>query len=126
MFRYDMKDTAAINAIFRRPEIRNLLPRNIGVYWGNKPVKQNRESLTEDEKLELHFLDIGRSGKAKLTGEVISNARQELDQNGRYAISMTMNATGTKVWAKMTAEAANKQQRGRIAIVLDNTVYSAP
>src|SRR5690606_34482269 len=38
----------------------------------------------------------------------------------------TMNATGTKAWAKMTAEAASKTPRGRIAIVLDNSVYSAP
>jgi SecD/SecF fusion protein len=125
-FRYDLKDTAEINAIFSRPEIRNLLPRNVSVYWGNKPEKQDRQSVTEVPKLDLYFLETGRSGKPKLTGEVISNARQELDQNGRYAISMTMNATGTKIWAKMTAEAANKQPRGRIAIVLDNTVYSAP
>jgi SecD/SecF fusion protein len=125
-FRYDLTDTAEINAIFKRPEIRNLLPRNVGIYWANKPDQLDRESLTEEPKLTLYFLETGRTGKAKLTGEVISNARQELDQNGRYAVSMTMNATGTKIWAKMTAEAANKQPRGRIAIVLDNTVYSAP
>ncbi|HEX5168768.1 MAG TPA: protein translocase subunit SecDF [Cyclobacteriaceae bacterium] len=126
MFRYSLTDTAQINSIFRRPDIRNLLPRNVGIYWGNKTDQQDRESLTEEPRLQLYFLETGRSGKPKLTGEVISNARHELDQNGRYAISMTMNATGTKIWAKMTAEAANKQPRGRIAIVLDNTVYSAP
>src|SRR5690606_7757780 len=43
-----------------------------------------------------------------------------------FAVSMNMNAAGTKVWAKWTAEAANKQPQGRIAIVLDNFVYSAP
>lgn len=125
-FRYDLKDTAQINAIFRKPEVRSLLPRNVSVYWGNKPEKRDRQSVTEEPKLELYFLETGRTGKPKLTGEVISDARQELDQNARYAISMKMNATGTKIWAKMTAEAANKQPRGRIAIVLDNTVYSAP
>jgi SecD/SecF fusion protein len=35
-----------------------------------------------------------------------------------------MNSTGTRIWAKWTAEAA--QKRSRIAIVLDNLVYSAP
>ncbi len=125
-FRYDLKDTAQINAIFKRADIVSMLPRNVAVFWGNKPNKQNRESLSEEPKMDLYFLEVGRSGKPKLTGEVISNARQELDPNGRYAISMTMNATGTKIWAKMTAESANKQPRGRIAIVLDNTVYSAP
>ena len=125
-FRYDLKDTAQINDIFKRADIINMLPRNVAVFWGNKPNKQDRESLTEETKMDLYFLEVGRTGKPKLTGEVISNARQELDPNGRYAISMTMNATGTKIWAKMTSEAANKQPRGRIAIVLDNTVYSAP
>src|SRR5690606_30907270 len=125
-FRYALRDTAQINAIFRRSDVRNLLPRNVGVYWANKPEKMDRNSLTEEPMLELHFLDIGRTGKPKLTGETITNARHEIDQNGRYAVSMTMNATGTKIWAKMTAEAANKQPQGRIAIVLDNVVYSAP
>lgn len=125
-FRYSLRDTAQINTIFKRADIRSLLPRNVGVYWGNKPEKQNRDNINEEPKLELHFLDIGRSGKPKLTGETITNARQELDQNGRFTVSMTMNATGTKIWAKMTADAANKQPQGRIAIVLDNSVYSAP
>lgn len=121
-FRYDTKDTAAINAIFKRADIRSLLPRNVGIYWANKPDKDYGPT----EGLQLYFLDLGRNGKAKLTGEVISDARQDLDEYARPAVSMTMNATGTRIWAKMTAEAANKTPRGRIAIVLDNTVYSAP
>ncbi|HEY8512092.1 MAG TPA: protein translocase subunit SecDF [Cyclobacteriaceae bacterium] len=125
-FRYALSDTAQINAIFRRPDVRSLLPRNVGVYWANKPEKIDRNSLTEEPGLELYFLDIGRTGKPKLTGETITNARHEIDQKGRYAVSMTMNAAGTKVWAKMTADAASKQPQGRIAIVLDNLVYSAP
>src|SRR4030095_3682667 len=32
----------------------------------------------------------------------------------------------TRIWAKMTANAANKSPKGRIAIVLDQNVYSAP
>jgi SecD/SecF fusion protein len=121
-FRYTIKDTAAINAIFKRDDIRNVLPRNVGVYWGNKPDK----NYGSTEALQLYFLDLGRSGKSKLSGEVINDARQDLDEYARPAVSMTMNATGTRIWAKMTAEAANKTPKGRIAIVLDNTVYSAP
>jgi SecD/SecF fusion protein len=122
-FRYDLKDTAEINAIFKRQEIRNILPRNVGLYWAAKPDKD----VNGNEALELHFLDLGRNGKAKLTGEVITDARNDLDpQTTKPAVSMNMNAAGTKVWAKMTAEAAGKSPRGRIAIVLDNSVYSAP
>lgn len=121
-YRYNLKDTAEIKAIFRRPEIRNMLPRNVGVYWANKPD----DDYKTGEALQLYFLDIGRNGVAKLTGEVINNATQDLDEYARPAVSMTMNATGTRTWAKMTAAAANSSPKGRIAIVLDNSVYSAP
>ena len=120
-FRYAVKDTAEINRILERADIRSLLPRNVGVYWG-KPEKD----YGPVEGIQLHFLDLGRSGQPKLTGEVINDARQDLDEYARPAVSMTMNATGTRVWAKMTADAANKSPKGRIAIVLDYIVYSAP
>jgi SecD/SecF fusion protein len=122
VFRYALKDTAEINRILKRSDIRSLLPRNVGVYWANKP-DQDYGSI---EGIQLHFLDLGRSGQPKITGEVINDARQDLDEYARPAVTMTMNATGTRVWAKMTAEAASKSPRGRIAIVLDNAVYSAP
>jgi SecD/SecF fusion protein len=121
-FRYPLKDTAEINRIFRRADVRSLLPRHVGVYWANKPDKAGGTV----EALQLYFLDMGRTGKPKLTGEVITDARQDLDEFARPAVSMTMNATGTRIWAKWTAEASSKSPRGRIAIVLDNLVYSAP
>lgn len=121
MFRYELKDTAKINDIFKRADVRNLLPRTVGVYWANKA-----EGEKGNEALELFFLDIGRNGRARLTGEVITDARNDLDESGNPAVSMNMNTTGTKIWAKWTAEASSKSPRGRIAIVLDNSVYSAP
>ena len=121
-FRYELKDTAEINAIFRRNDVRSLLPRNVGVYWGNK-ADNNYQS---GEALQLYFLDIGRNGLPRLTGEVINNAREDRDEYARPAVSMTMNAVGTREWAKMTKAAAERTPKGKIAIVLDNTVYSAP
>ncbi|WP_276373332.1 protein translocase subunit SecDF [Chryseolinea sp. H1M3-3] len=121
-FRYDVKDTAKINGIFKRPEIRSLLPRTVGIFWANKPEKDQLGK----EALELFFLDIRRDGKAKLDGTVITEARSDLDELAQPAVSMNMNAAGTRIWAKWTAEASSKNPKGRIAIVLDNTVYSAP
>ena len=121
-FRYDVKDTAKINSIFKRSDIKTLLPRNVGVYWANKPDQDQ----SGKEALELFFLDIRRDGKAKLDGTVITEARSDLDEFAQPAVSMNMNATGTRIWAKWTAEASSKSPKGRIAIVLDNTVYSAP
>ena len=121
-FRYDVRDTAKINAIFKRADIKNILPRTVGVYWANKP---NLDQFGK-EALELYFLEIGRNGKAKLDGTVITEARNDLDEYAQPAVSMNMSATGTRIWAKWTAEASSKSPKGRIAIVLDNTVYSSP
>lgn len=121
-FRYAVKDTAKINSIFRREDVKLQLPRTVGVFWANKPEKD----LTGEEALELYFLDIGRNGKSRLTGEVITDARNDLDEFARPAVSMNMNADGTRKWAKWTAEASSKSPKGRIAIMLDNVVYSAP
>lgn len=123
-FRYDLKDTAVINHIFRRDDVRSLLPRNVGVFWGNKPERFNSNDPNETPKLQLYFLDLGRNRTAKLTGESIVSARNDLDEKAQPAVSMSMNATGTRIWAKWTAEAATKHSR--IAIMLDNQVFSAP
>lgn len=123
-FRYDLRDTAAINRIFKREDVLGRLPRNIGVFWGNKPEKYNATDTGEDAKLSLYFLDLGRNRTSKLTGEVITSANADIDEKGQPAVSMRMDVDGTRVWAKWTKEAA--QKRSRIAIMLDNVVYSAP
>lgn len=120
-FRYNVEDTAKINAIFKRPEIRAMLPRNVGVYWANKA-----ETQSGFEGLDLFFLEIPRGGKSKLTGEAITDARKDIDERGNPAVSMNMNANGTRIWKSWTAEVSGRTPKGRIAIVLDNTVYSAP
>lgn len=122
-FMYDVKDTTTINALLRRPDVRGLLPRTIAYYWDVKP---NPEITPGVEDVALNFVEVGRAGKPLLTGETIVDARQDFDQYGKYSVSMRMNAAGSKVWAKVTAEASASNPQRRIAIVLDNFVYSAP
>jgi SecD/SecF fusion protein len=122
-FRYALKDTAEINRIFRKEDVRNRLPRNVGVFWAAKADKFT-SGVNEEPKLQLYFLDLGRNKKARLDGQSIVNARQDLDEKAQPAVSMSMNSTGTRIWAKWTEEAATKGSR--IAIMLDNVVYSAP
>lgn len=122
-FLYDVKDTAEINRIFKREDIRAMIPRNIGWYWDVKPEKDLTPGVDD---LQLNFVNLGRSGKPLLTGEVINDARLDYDQFARPAVTMTMNAAGSRMWAKVTAAAAAKSPQGRIAIVLDNYVYTAP
>ncbi len=122
-FLYPVKDTAQINAIFRRDDVRALLPRTIGLFWD---VKADPDVTKGIEDIKLNFVNLGRSGKPLLTGDVINDARSDFDQFARPSVSMTMNASGARTWAKITATASAKQPQGRIAIVLDNYVYTAP
>lgn len=122
-FLYEIKDTAEINRVLKRSDVRAMIPRTIGWFWDVKP----EPDLTPGrDDLQLHFINLGRNGKPLLSGEVINDARLDYDQFARPAVSMTMNAAGSRVWAKVTATAANKSPQGRIAIVLDNYVYTAP
>lgn len=122
-FMYEVKDTATINRIFKREDVRSMWPRSIGLYWD---VKSDPDVTPGVEDLQLNFLNVGRTGKPLLTGEVINDARLDYDQYARPAVSMTMNAAGSRTWAKITAAQASKQPQGRIAIVLDDYVYTAP
>jgi SecD/SecF fusion protein len=122
-FLYAVKDTATINAIFRRPEVKGLIPRDIGFFWD---VKADPELTPGVEDLYLNFVRVTRGGKPLLTGETIVDARLDYDQFARPGVSMRMNAAGSKIWGKVTAQAAALQPQGRIAIVLDDFVYSAP
>ncbi|MEJ7643545.1 MAG: protein translocase subunit SecDF [Chryseolinea sp.] len=120
-FRYALKDTAKINKIFRREDVKATL-RNVKIFWAYKaePDQFNNSAL------QLYFIDIGRSGEAKLSGDVINDARLSTDEYARPAVSMTMNVTGSRVWSKMTRDASSKSPGGRIGILLDNSIYSAP
>jgi SecD/SecF fusion protein len=120
-FRYALTDTARINKIFKREDVRGIM-RNVRVFWAYKPEADQ----LNNSALQLYFIDMGRSATAKLSGDVINDARLSNDEYARPAVSMTMNVTGSRVWAKMTRDASSKAPGGRIAIVLDNSVYSAP
>lgn len=122
-FLYQVKDTAEINRLLNRPDVKALFPRTIGFFWD---VKSDPQMTPGVEDIQLNFINVGRNGKPLLTGDVINDARLDYDQFARPAVSMTMNAAGSRAWAKITAAAASKQPQGRIAIVLDNYVYTAP
>ena len=118
---YDTRDTAQINRILQNPEVQAVIPPTMKFLWAVKPLELEND-LSNNELLELYAIRMSRGGRAPLTGEVITDARQDLDQSTRPSISMQMNAEGAKKWKRMTSENIGK----RIAIVLDNYVYSAP
>lgn len=122
-FFYNINDTSEINRILRRSEVQALLPKTIGYFWD---VKDNPNITPGVEDLQLNFYNYGRTGTPLLDGDVITDARLDYDQFARPSVTMNMNSTGARQWAKITALAASKNPQGRIAIVLDNYVYTAP
>lgn len=112
---FNLKDTSRINRVLKNPEIRAVIPRNTKFLWDIKPVK-------DTENLELYAIKLPRNGRAALTGEVITDARQDLDKKAQPAVSMRMSPIGAKQWKKMTGENVGR----RLAIVLDGYVYTPP
>jgi len=118
------KDTAEINRILRRPDVQAFVsagPLGLFVGWSS-PIQSKHRAK------RILNLTLSTSGAPENTAhrEVINDARLEYDQFARPAVSMNMNGTGSRAWAKITAAQAAKQPQGRVAIVLDNYVYTAP
>ncbi|HKK09939.1 MAG TPA: protein translocase subunit SecDF, partial [Bacteroidales bacterium] len=110
-----IQDTARINNMLNKVD--NIFPRNLELAWMVKPREDNSNIL---ELLALKKTT--RDGSAPLTGDVITNARQDYDPNGSVEISMSMNNEGARIWKRLTGDNVGRQ----IAIVLDGYVYSAP
>lgn len=116
---YDVRDTMAINRIIKNERYQSFLPRDLKLLWGVKPTKAEDGS----EVLELYAIKKSRgSDQAPLEGDVVTDARQTLDQSSRPAVSMQMNAEGARKWRQLTSENIGR----RIAVVLDDYVYTAP
>ena len=110
-----IKDTARINHMLKL--VKGVFPRDLKLAWAVKPDPRMPNSL------ELVALKAStRDGSAALGGDVISDARQDYDQNGRVTVDLQMNSQGAKVWKRLTGENVGKQ----VAIVLDGYVYSFP
>lgn len=116
-----LRDTSKVNEYLNMPEVRSNFPSDVRFLWGVK-------SINAKNVFELYAIRANtRDGKAPLGGEVISDARSDIDQKGNPEVIMAMNTDGAKIWRRMTAEAsADKDNKKSIAIVLDNYVYSAP
>ena len=109
------KDMDEIDALLAK--VQNTLPKDLLLKWGVSPM---------DDKSQIYELyaikSTERNGRAPLEGDVIVNAKEDFDQNGKPSVSMSMNTEGSRRWAQLT-----KANIGRaIAIVLDDRVYSAP
>lgn len=112
-----VKDTANINRMLKLTA--SVFPRNLKFAW---TVKPNKSASGNVEFIDLVALKANRDNKCALGGEVITEARQDYDQNGRVEVTIQMNSEGAKAWKRLTGDNIGRQ----VAIVLDNYVYSYP
>ncbi len=118
-----VSDTATVNKLLNRKEVRALLPANlryVKFLWDYK-AQSNVDKTAE--VIGLYAIKSNRKDKATIEGDVIVDAAQVFDQLGnKPEVSMTMNSSGSKQWEKMTTENAGRF----VAVVLDDYVYTAP
>lgn len=112
-------EMAAIDSILNEAVESRKLPDNVHFAWGVKPISNEGGA----EYYELYSLKTD-GGDPVLSGDVVKDASMEYDNDhgqGIY-VSMTMNSEAGAQWASITGNNVHK----RVAIVLDNRVYSAP
>ena len=113
------RNLEAISALFETPEAKAALPSDLRLKWGVKGINDGDGA----DYYYLYAIRVTeRDGRAPLEGDVITDASDEFDQNGRPCVSMKMNIDGARRWAQLT----KLNVKRCIAIVLDDNVYSAP
>ncbi len=114
-----LKDTMQFNSYLRSAEAKQLLPSELqyAKFVWSKPD-------TKSSIIQLYALKGNRDNAAPLTGNVITDANQTYDVLNQPAVSMQMDGKGARIWENLTGKAFT--ERGNIAIVLDDIVYSAP
>ncbi len=108
-------DKDRLDRILERPEVQHVIPSDFQFLYSAK-------AQIVDQGQKYYALYVVNK-QAELTGSVITNAQATIDPtNNTPVVQMTMNSQGSREWARITGANIHK----RIAIVLDNAVYSAP
>jgi preprotein translocase subunit SecD len=108
-------DKDKVLRILARSDVQKLLPSDMAFYFSSKHL-----FISEGVK---YFGLFGLKKNPELTGSVIVNAQANIDPNfNQPIVTMEMNNEGSREWARITGANVNK----RMAIVLDDAVFSAP
>jgi len=108
-------DRDKLMRILDREDVKRVIPSDFQFLFGAKPM-----GVANGQKYYELF---AVKKDAELTGGVVTNAQARPDPNtGQPNVEMTMSSEGAREWARITGANIGK----RIAIVLDNAIYSAP
>ena len=116
-------DKSQVDNVINSDVAKKTLPKDMKLLWSAKPTKLRG---VKGDYYELYAIKVtDPSGKAPLSGDVITNAKDDFSSGlsgNEPVVSMQMNTEGSRIWASLTK--ANIKRA--IAIVLDDMVYSAP
>ncbi len=109
------KDKDRVVRLLSRPEVQRLIPPDFEFLWSAKV-----QTFQNGQK---YYLLYPVRKTAELTGGVVTNARASVDpEDNRPIVNMEMNSEGARDWARITGANIGK----RIAIILDEGIFSAP
>ncbi len=117
-----VQDTAMVNRLLDKKEVRALLPDNLRYAKFLWDYKSQTSADKTTAVIGLYAIKSNRNDEPAIDGDVIADAQQDYDQLSKPVVSMMMNGNGTKKWAKMTSENVGNF----VAVVLDDYVYTAP
>ena len=108
------QDVERVNRYLALPEVRRLLPRDVSLHWSAEPEGRGAELFRRLFVLEKD---------AFITGEMLEEAVAGRDQQfGQTIVSFELSRRGGRIFERITSQHMGE----RLAIVLDNQVYSAP
>lgn len=108
-------DKAKVDRLLARKDVQALIPSDMQFLWSNR-------TQTGENGILFHTL-IAVKKSPELTGKSIVDAVATIDPTSNTpVVNMRMDSEGAGDWARITGANIDK----RIAIVLDNVVYSAP
>ncbi|MEZ5018466.1 MAG: protein translocase subunit SecDF [Flavipsychrobacter sp.] len=115
------KDTAKLNAYLKLNVVRNALPNDVKIVYGAEDEDSRRDP---NAQLRIYALKKAPgANESKLEGDHVTQARMDYSPTtGQPEVTMSMDKTGTRIWAKMTSENVGNF----VAVVLDDRVYSSP
>ncbi len=116
MFRIPAEKLQEFLKILSIPQVRAAIPGDVDIL-----VTANGEASKPGGKPEAYEI-YGVARDADLMGDVIEDAYPSFDNSNQPIVLMNMNAEGSDEWARVTGANIGK----RIAVVLDDRVWSAP
>ncbi|MCH8127636.1 protein translocase subunit SecD [candidate division KSB1 bacterium] len=109
----------AVEKILSLPEVQKVIPADAKFLWSDKPIKYQEDSFWQ---LYLVKKEPGLTGKYLTDANVQIGGGQSFQNAGQAVVQFEMNSEGARIFARLTGANINK----RMAIVLDDNVYSAP